>query len=169
MEKDIVNRVANSKLITIDLEDYYPEGVRTIIDIKPWLFQELILREKDFRVALKTHDWTQYNNHYVALHCSTDAIIPSWAFMLITTYLTPFAHKVVVGDLINLETVIYNEIIQNLKIDTYTNQPVIVKGCSKKMIPESAYVTLVKKLIPVAKSVMYGEACSSVPLFKKRT
>lgn len=116
MAEEIINRVANSKLTTVDLEDFYPKGKRVVFDIKNWLFEELILREKDFRESVKNHDWTQYQDSYVSLTCSTDAIIPSWAYLLLTTELTPFAKKVVVGDLILLETVIYQEIIH--KLDT---------------------------------------------------
>ena len=167
MSKEIVNRVANSELKTIDLEEFYPKGTRTIIDIKKWLFQELILKESEFREHLKNHDWEQYNNMYVALTCSCDAIIPSWAFMLITTYLSPFAKKIVVGDLTALETSIYHEIIANFSIEEFINKPVIIKGCANKPIPETAYIQLIEKLQPFAKSIMFGEACSTVPLYKK--
>lgn len=166
MSDKIVNRVTNSKLITIDLEELYPQGVRTVIDIKYWLFQELILKESDFREQLINHDWAQYKNHYVALTCSCDAIIPSWAFMLITTHLSPFAKKIVVGNLTALETSIFYDIISNFKVENCENRPVIIKGCANKPIPETAYIQLIEKLQPVAKSIMFGEACSTVPLFK---
>lgn len=166
MPNEIVNKVANSQLRTINLEEFYPQGTRTVIDIKNWLFQELILKESEFRKHLKNHDWAQYKNHYVALTCSSDAIIPSWAFMLITTYVSPFAKKVVVGNLTTLETSIFYEIIANLNIEDYKNRPVIIKGCSNKPIPETAYIQLIEKLQPIAKSIMFGEACSTVPLFK---
>ena len=107
MEKDIVNRVANSKLQTIDLEDFYPSGKRTALDIKQWLFQGIILKENEFRAFLKGHDWSQYKDQYVALNCSTDAIIPSWAFMLVSTYLNPYSKLVIVGDIPMLETAIF--------------------------------------------------------------
>lgn len=167
MSNEIVNRVANSQLKTIDLEDFYPQGTRTSIDIKNWLFHELILKETEFREHLKNHDWEQYNNKYVALTCSCDAIIPSWAFMLITTYLSPFAKKIVVGNLTALETSIYHEIIANFNIEEFINKPIIIKGCAQKPIPETAYIQLIEKLQPVAKSIMFGEACSTVPLYKK--
>lgn len=166
--KEIKNRVAESKLITIDLEDYYPKGNREIIDIKGWLYEELILKEKEFRAYLKEQDWSRYKDSFVALTCSSDAIIPSWAYLLITSYLSEFAKKIVVGSLANLETAIYQDIIQDLPIDSFKNKPIIIKGCSDKKIPETAYILLVSKLIPVAKSLMYGEACSTVPLFKSR-
>ncbi len=168
MPDEIINRVANSKLKTIDLEEYYPQGRRSVIDIKKWLFQELILKEVDFREQVKNHDWSQYNNHYVALICSTDAIIPSWAFMLITTYVSPYAKKVVVGDLKLLETAIFHDVITSLTIDEFKDKPVIIKGCANKPIPETAYVQLIEKLQPVVKSILFGEACSTVPLFKKK-
>jgi len=167
MSDEIVNRVANSQLKTIDLEELYPQGPRTIIDIKNWLFQELILKETEFREHLKNHNWEQYKNQYVALTCSSDAIIPSWAFMLITTYVSPFAKKIVVGNLATLETSIFHDIINNLNIEEFKNKPVIIKGCANKPIPETAYVQLIEKLQPIAKSIMFGEACSTVPLFKK--
>jgi hypothetical protein len=166
MADEIVNRVANSKLKTIDLEDFYPKGERTVIDIKNWLFHEQILKETDFREHLKNHDWSQYKNHFVALTCSSDAIIPSWAYMLITTYVSPFAKKIVVGNLAALETSIFQELIVHFNMEDYVGKPVIIKGCSNKPIPETAYIQLIEKLQPVVKSIMFGEACSTVPLFK---
>ena len=168
MSDKIVNRVANSQLKTIDLEELYPQGPRTIIDIKNWLFQELILKETEFREHLKNHNWEQYKNQYVALTCSSDAIIPSWAFMLITTYVSPFAKKIVVGNLTTLETSIFHNIITNFNVEDYKNKPIIIKGCANKPIPETAYVQLIEKLQPIAKSIMFGEACSTVPLFKNK-
>jgi len=167
MSQEIVNRVANSQLITIDLEDFYPKGERIVIDIKNWLFHELILKETDFREHLKNHNWSQYQDKYIALSCSVDAIIPSWAYMLITTYLTPFAKKIVVGTTTALENSIYQNIITNFSTEEFKNKPVIIKGCSNKPIPQTAYIQLIEKLQPHAKSIMFGEACSTVPLFKK--
>ena len=167
MQDEIINKVANSVLEVFDLEDYYPSGIRTQIDISQWLLEGFLLKEKDFRVALKNHDWKQYENHFVAIHCSTDAIIPAWASILITVYLAPFAKKVVMGNLINLETALYQEILPTLDYSQYQDKPVILKGCSKKPVPESAYIIAIQKLQPFAKSIMYGEACSAVPLFKK--
>ncbi|MBQ4801487.1 DUF2480 family protein [Aquimarina sp. MMG015] len=169
MAEEIINRVANNtKLITIDLEDYYPEGDRFLFDIKDWLFEGFILKEKDFRESVSNHDWSQYQNKYVALHCSTDAIIPGWAYLLLTTRLIPFAKKVVVGSLENLETILFTHIINELDVSEYQDKLLIIKGCSNKPVPESAYIELIQKLQPVAKSIMYGEACSSVPLFKRK-
>ena len=167
MSDEIVNRVANSKLITIDLEDYYPKGIRTVVDIKNWLFHEQILKEIDFREHLKNHDWSQYKDQFVALTCTSETIIPSWAFMLITTYVSPFAKKIVVGNLTALETSIFQDIITNFNVEDFDGKRVIIKGCSNKPIPETAYIQLIEKLQPVVKSIMFGEACSTVPLFKK--
>jgi len=168
MEKEILNKVANSKLKTIDLEEFYPSGERIIFDITSWLFEGLILREKDFREQVKHHDWEQYKNKYVALTCSSEAIIPSWAFLLLTTALNPYAKKIVVGDLVLLETVIFEEIINNLEISEYENLPVIIKGCTNKPIPQTAYILLISKLQKVSRSIMFGEACSTVPLYKRK-
>ena len=165
--EEIVNKVANSKLITIDLEDYYPAGERVLFDIKQWLFQELILKEKDFRESIEAFDWSTLQDSYIALTCSVDAIIPSWAYLLITTKAAPFAKKIVVGNLTLLETTIHQEIIQNFDISGIENRPVIIKGCANKPIPASAYTQLIEKILPIANSVMYGEACSTVPLYKK--
>lgn len=168
MAEEIVNRVANNKnLITFDLEDYYPEGKRVVFDIKDWLYEGLILREKEFRTQVTDHNWEQYTDCYVALTCSSDAIIPGWAFMLVTSALIPFAKKVVIGNTQDLETSIFQEIIANLDTSSYQDKFLIVKGCANKPIPESAYIHLIQKLQPVAKSIMYGEACSSVPLYKR--
>ena len=167
LKEDIINRVANSKLVTIDLEDYYPKGERLIFDIKDWLLEGFVLREKDFRLQASEHNWEPYKNCYVALTCSTDAIIPAWAYMLLSTYLEPYAAKTVIGDLNSLETSIYQDIISTLDVSEFKNKPIIIKGCSNKPIPDNAYIQLTTKLKPIAKSIMYGEACSSVPLFKK--
>jgi hypothetical protein len=167
MSEEIVNRVANSKLKTIDLEEFYPPGKRTVLDIKQWLFQDLILKETDFRGFLKDYDWSLYKDNYVALTCSSDAIIPSWAYMLVTSYLTPFAKKVIVGDLKALESSIFQGIINAFDLETYRDRPVIIKGCANKPIPETAYSQLVERLQPIAGSILFGEACSTVPLYKK--
>ncbi len=168
MQKEIINRVAKSPLVTIDLEELYPEGVRTVIDISNWLYEGLILREKDFRESLSNHDWSAYQDHYVALTCKTEAIIPSWAYLLITTKAAPFVKKVVVGNLELLETSIFQEVIANLNENEYKDKPVIIKGCSDKPIPDTAQVQLVEKLLPTARTIMFGEACSTVPLYKRK-
>ncbi|WP_418602300.1 DUF2480 family protein [Hwangdonia sp.] len=168
MKDEIINRVANSKLITVNLEDYYPDGKRVLFDIKDWLFEGFVLREKDFRQKASEHDWSQYQGSYVALTCSTDAIVPAWAFMLLSFHLEPFAKKTIIGNLENLETSIYQDVLKSLDVSEYADKPIIIKGCSKKPVPQNAYIMLATKLKPVAKSIMYGEACSSVPLFKKK-
>lgn len=166
MPNEIINRVANSKLVSIDLEDYYPKGERVLFDIKDWLFAEQILKENDFRESVKNYDWATLKNKYVALTCSTDAIIPSWAYLLISVSLAPYAKKIVIGNLDLLESLIFQEIIHDLSIEEFRDKPCIIKGCANKPIPQTAYIQLISKLLPIVKSVMYGEACSSVPLFK---
>lgn len=168
MPDEIINRVANSKLVTIDLEDFYPKGKRILFDIKDWLYEGFVLREKDFRKHVAEFNWSQYQDSYVALICSTDAIIPGWAYMLISIELEPYAKHIVIGDLETLETAIYQDIITNLDVSGYKNTPIIIKGCSKKPVPQNAYIMIANKLKPVAKSIMYGEACSSVPLYKNK-
>lgn len=168
MAEEIINRVAQSKLVTFDLEELYPSGERVLFDIKDWLFEGLILREKEFRNHVSNHNWTQYESKYIALTCSSDAIIPGWAFMLISTKLQPFANKVVIGNLEQLETAIFQAIFQELDVENLRDKPVIIKGCSSKPVPQNAYLMAIDKIQPVAKSLMYGEACSSVPLYKKK-
>lgn len=165
---EIINRVSQSKLITFDLEDYYPEGKRIVLDIKDWLFEGFILREKEFRNHVSDHNWEQYKNTFVALNCSTDAIIPGWANMLIASNLQPFAKKVIVGNLEQLETSLYQSAIEKIDITPFQDKLVIIKGCSNKPVPPNAYLWITSKIQSVAKSVMYGEACSSVPLFKRK-
>ena len=168
MAEEIINRVSNSKLKTFDLEEIYPEGKRILFDIQDWLFEEIILKEKDFRASVKNHDWSQYKNTFVAVTCSVDAIIPSWAFMLVAAEITPFANKVVIGNLELLETVIYQELLQFVGFKDFADAPVIIKGCAEKPIPNAAYAFLIEKLQPIAKSIMFGEACSTVPLYKAK-
>ncbi|OUR93211.1 hypothetical protein A9Q87_05870 [Flavobacteriales bacterium 34_180_T64] len=168
MSDEIINRVASSSLVVFDLEDYYPDGERILFDIKEWLYKGLVLREKEFRDQVKNHNWKQYQDTYVALMCSTDAIVPAWAFMLLSIQLEPYVKKSLIGTLETLELSIYQDIIFNLDVSAYKNKPIIIKGCSHKPVPDNAYVLLSQKLKPIAKSIMYGEACSSVPLFKKK-
>ena len=168
MAEDIINRVALSKLIVVDLEDYYPEGTRFVFDIKDWLYEGFVLREKEFRQYVKDYDWSKHKNQFVALTCSSDAIIPAWAYMLLAIELQPFAKKISIGDLEALETSIYQDIITNLDVAPYQDKPLIIKGCANKPVPPNAYTMLSSKLKPIAKSIMYGEACSSVPLFKRK-
>ena len=168
MSDEIINKVSNSKLINIDLEEFYPDGERVLFDIKDWLFEGIILKEKDFRASVKDHNWSGYKNAFVALTCSEDAIIPSWAYLLLASELSAFAKKVVVGNLELLETVLFQEVIQNLNIEPFKDKPIIIKGCAQKPIPSSAFTMLIQKLQPIAKTIMYGEACSTVPLYKAK-
>ncbi len=163
----ITNKVAESRLITFNLEDLYQVGKRSTFDLKDFLFEELILREKDYRQRLIDLDWSQYAGHFVNIQCSADAIVPQWAFMLAATYLESVAKRVVMGSSETLETVLYQEALASLDVEQFRDERVIVKGCSKYPVPTSAYVEFVSRLRPVAKSLMYGEACSTVPLFKK--
>lgn len=165
---EIINRVSQSKLVTFNLEDYYPKGNRVLLDIKDWLYEGLILREKEFRAQLEEHNWNQYQDAYVALTCSSDAIVPGWAYMLISTKLQPYSKKIIIGDLEMLESSLYQSIIDNLDVSEFVDRPVIIKGCSHKPVPANAYLWATTKIQSVAKSVMYGEACSSVPLFKAK-
>jgi len=168
MEEEIVNRVAKSGLITLNLEEFYPEGERFLYDIKDNLWEGIALKEKDFRAFVKEHDWSQYQGKFVALHCSVDAIVPTWAYMLLATKLEPYANKVVFGDLDTLETILFEESIsQNIKAEDYEDARIVIKGCSDKVVPPSAYVKLTEMLRPYAKIIMYGEPCSTVPLYKK--
>ncbi len=168
MAEEIINRVANSKLKTIDLEDFYPKGQRILFDISDWLMEGLVLREKDFRNYVAEHDWSQYKDCYVALHCSTDAIVPDWAYMLISVQLQEYSKLTVIGNLKTLESILFAEIISKINVSEYKGLPVIIKGCSNKPVPANALVLLTQKLKPIAKSIMFGEACSFVPLFKHK-
>lgn len=168
MTDAIKNRVAESALVNFNLEDYYPEGDRSAIDISIYLDQGIVLREKDFREQVNNEDWTRFSGHYISLACSTDAIVPTWAYMLISAALENIAKKVVFGDLETLETVIFHETLQHIDIEEFRDKPVVVNGCGNKSVPESAYVELTSILKPVVKNLMFGEACSTVPIFKKQ-
>ena len=168
MADKIVNRVAKSALITFDLEKFHQIGTRIALDLSQWLDHGIVLREKDFRTKLKDHDWKDYQDQFIALYCSSDAVLPAWASPLVTTYLQPFARKVVKGTLADLEIQLFSDEIQKIDLKAFKDKSVIIKGCSDKTVPEDAYVQLITKLQPVVKSLFYGEACSSVPLFKKK-
>lgn len=167
MEGEIVNRVAKSPIKTLDLEAHYPKGPRVGLDISQWLEEGLILREKPFREALKAEDWEAYTGARIHLYCSTDAVVPAWAYMLITSHLQPFAGTVVVGSAELLETVLFQEAIKAIDPEEYRDKPVIIKGCSHLPVPTSAYVMALSHIREAARSIQYGEACSAVPLFKK--
>lgn len=166
MENEIINKVANSGLITIDLEDFFTEGERIVFDIKPLLFQELILKEKDFREFIKNNDWTVFNGKLVALTCSNDAIVPTWAYMLLTLALESHVKKIIFGNLNDLENILFAEKLLALDVSQYKDARVVIKGCGDKPLPTNAYVQLTSLITPVVKSIMYGEPCSTVPLYK---
>jgi len=164
----ITNRVENSSLIQVNLDEYYPAGERILFDLKNCLKDELALIEKDFRAFVVQNDWTLYKDKYVGIICSADAIVPLWAFMLIASKIEPYAKKVVMGDKTEIEKAIYKDIIDNLDFTQFNDATIIVKGCGKYPIPESVFVDFTIKLQGHAKSIMFGEACSAVPLFKRK-
>ncbi|MCG2610442.1 DUF2480 family protein [Flavobacterium sp. SM15] len=165
---EIINRVANSALQVFDLEDYFPKQSIVELDISQWLFGGFILKETEFREQLKAHDWAQYQGNYVALYCSEDAILPAWAYALVSVYLQPYALKVVNGSSKELLLSLYQQTLDNLDYSDFKDKPVILKGCSNKPVPQELYVLAVQKLTPFVKSLMFGEACSSVPLYKRK-
>lgn len=164
----IINKVAESGLITLDLETFYPKGSIKIFDLKDYLFRGLIIKEKEFREALKNTNWQQYENANVAVYCSTDAIIPVWAYMLVTTYLQPVASNIVLGDEKKLIEIVMLQNIAAIDTNEYKDKRVVVKGCGDLPIDNSAYLQITSKLLPHVKSIMYGEPCSTVPVFKKK-
>jgi hypothetical protein len=166
-EDQIINRVANSAIVTFNLEDYYLPGDRVLIDIKEQLFEGLVLREKDFRQFIKNHDWPQYADKYVAITCSADAIIPHWAFMLVTLAVRSFAKHVVMGSLEELETELFRRTLSTIDWSQFKNSKIVVKGCSKVLVPAAVYVDVTRELQPFVSSLMFGEPCSTVPLFKR--
>ncbi len=166
MENEIVNRVANSKLITINLEDYIPQGERILLDLKDILFQGMILREADFRQWVKENDWEKYKDAHVAINCSAEAIIPQWAYMILATKLTGIAKSISRGDLEELEKDIFRKEIEKIDPREYTDKPVVIKGCFDRPIPEQSYMWITEKVKPFVKSIMYGEPCSTVPVYK---
>ncbi|HSR60562.1 MAG TPA: DUF2480 family protein [Robiginitalea sp.] len=168
MEGEIVNRVANSQLVTLDLEQWYTPGARFGIDISQWLEEGLILREKSYREALAAHDWEQYRDGFTAVFCTTDAIVPAWAYMLIGSYLAPLARLVVAGSPELLESMLFRDRLADIDWEKFRDKPVIIKGCSKVPVPPSAYVWALQRVQALARQVMYGEACSSVPLFRRK-
>ena len=166
--QEIENKVANSSIVSIDLENYYLEGERVLFDIKYQLYEGIILKEKDFRLFLKEHNWHQYQDKLVAIFCTEDAIIPTWAFMLLNVYLKPVAKKVVYGNIEQLEQEIWQDIISKIDFSIFEGQKVVIKGCGKKYIPNYAYSSFTLRLLDFAKSIMYGEPCSTVPIYKKK-
>jgi hypothetical protein len=167
MDQPLVNRVAESGLITINLEEFFPKEEVAVFDVKDYLFMELILKEKDFRAALEVHNWSQYQGKNLIVYCSADAIIPVWAYMLVAAYAEPFANRVFQGDEATFYKVIFSEAINKIDAAQYDQKRIVIKGCSDKPVPASAYVELTQKLRPFAQSIMYGEPCSTVPIFKR--
>jgi hypothetical protein len=168
MSEALVNKVAESGLISLDLAQYIPNNEIVVFDIKPYLFMELILKEKDFRASLSAIDWTQFENKIVGIFCSTDAIIPMWANMLIVANLSPYVKAVYFGDENKTRELVLLEEIQKIDVASFTDQRVVVKGCGDTPIGESAFIAITQKLRPVVKSIMYGEPCSTVPVYKKK-
>lgn len=166
MPSEIINKVEESGLITFDLETLYPKGERVLFDIKDLLFQGLILREKDFREYVKNEGWAKYKDKYIALICSADAIVPTWAYMLITVQLEQHCKRIVFGNLELLEIILFQDALSKLNLNDYKDARILIKGCGKLPVPEYAYIEITRLLRPVAKSIMYGEACSTVPLYK---
>lgn len=164
---EIVNRIANSPIITFKLEEHFPEGERALLDIKDVLFRGMILREKDFRVWIKEHDWSQYDGKHVAVFCSVDAIIQSWAWMLLMSKLQPVATTVVMGDGEQLEKELWRGKLDVIDWAEMADRPVVVKGCSDRPVPASIYAEATKRLLPFAKKISFGEPCSTVPVWKK--
>ncbi|MBK9938599.1 MAG: DUF2480 family protein [Chitinophagaceae bacterium] len=167
MSEAFVNKVAESGLITLDLEKYYPKGDTAVFDLKEHLFMGMILKEKDFREALKNLDWSVYTNKNVALTCSVDAVIPVWAWMLVVTYLQPIAKEIVMGDEKELHKNLFLKNLSAINVNEFTDKKVVIKGCGETPIGDYVYMEITKLLRPVAKSIMYGEPCSTVPVFKK--
>lgn len=168
MSNEIINRVAQSGIINLDPADFYPKFTIQELDIKPWLFQGLLLREKDFRQAIQDHNWQTYEQQYVAVYCSADAIIPQWAFMLLASSLQPVAKQFFLGTKNQFAEMLVLKAIEQTDFSIYQNQRVIIKGCGDYPIPNAAYLEITKHLVPLAKSIMYGEACSTVPIYKKK-
>jgi hypothetical protein len=168
MSDAIINKVAESGLITLDLEQFLPKQPIVVFDLKDYLFMGLILKEKDFRAAMQQHHWPQYQDKYVAVTCSVDAVIPVWAYMLVVSYLQPFAKDVVLGTDEELKNQVMMKNLQQHDVTVYADKRVVVKGCGEVPISDRAYLEITKRLRPVVKSIMYGEPCSTVPVFKKK-
>ncbi|TBR20287.1 MAG: DUF2480 family protein [Chitinophagaceae bacterium] len=168
MEDQIINKVAESGVVTLDLSQYIPSKDGVLFDIKEFLFAGLILKEKEFRETLKKEAWEKYSNKNIAITCSADAIVPVWAYMLIVSYLQPHANEIIFGTENDLYAAIIIKNISKINTCEFTDKRVVVKGCGDKKIDELAYVEATKILMPVVKSIMYGEPCSTVPIYKKK-
>jgi hypothetical protein len=165
---EIINKVAGSGIVSIDLEEFYFPEERVIFDIKPHLFKELILKEKEFRDFIKTNDWSIFQNKIVGIVCTADAIVPTWAYMLMSLALEPFATRIFFANLAEIEVLLFSEKLAALDLQKYKDARVVIKGCGEKQVPINAYTQLTLLLKPIAKSIMYGEPCSTVPLFKAK-
>lgn len=163
-----MNKVAQSGLVSVDPASFYPQGERVLYDIKDNLYMGLILREKDFREFVKEHDWAQYTGKYVAITCSADAIVPTWAYMLLANRMALYAGEIVFGNLDTLETILFEKALKQLDVEQYRDKRVVIKGCGDVAVPDSAYVELTRRLTPVVKSLMFGEPCSTVPIYKRK-
>ncbi len=167
MSEPIINKVAESGLITLDLEQYFPKGETAVFDLKDYLFMGMILKEKDYREALKAKDWSGYKDKNVALVCTADAIIPVWAWMLAATYLQPVAKELVMGDEKELHKTLFIKNLSAVNVNEFEDKRVVIKGCGETPIPDYVYMEITRLLRPVVKSIMYGEPCSTVPVYKK--
>lgn len=168
MENTIINKVAESALTSIDLEEYYPKGETAVFDLKDHLFMGLILKEKDFRATLQSFDWEQFRDKNAAITCSADAIIPMWAYMLVASNLQPVAKEVVFGEEKNILQTLLLRNVSQVNGEEYRDKRVVIKGCGDVTISEAAYVEITGKLRPFVKSIMYGEPCSTVPIYKRK-
>ncbi|HTM98718.1 MAG TPA: DUF2480 family protein [Pedobacter sp.] len=169
IQENIINKVANSGLVTLNLEEYFHHGERLVYDIKDNLFHGLILKEQDFRAFIKEHNWEQYQDKNIAIICSADAIVPTWAYMLLANKMEPYANEIVFGSLETLEAVMYAKVLAKIDVNAFADQRVVIKGCADIAVPVSAYVEITAMLTPVVKSLMYGEPCSTVPIYKKKS
>ncbi|KQB99611.1 DUF2480 family protein [Pedobacter sp. Hv1] len=168
IQEKFVNKVAASGLVTLNLEEYFHKGERLVYDIKDNLFHGLMLKEQDFRAFIKEHNWEQYQDKNIAITCSTDAIVPTWAYMLLANKMKPFANEIVFGSLETLETVLYTKAFAKIDLNNFAGERVVIKGCADLEVPVSAYVEITSLLTPIVKSIMYGEPCSTVPIYKRK-
>ncbi|RZK74327.1 MAG: DUF2480 family protein [Pedobacter sp.] len=168
IQENFVNKVAASGLVTLNLEEYFHQGERVVYDIKDNLFHGLMLREKDFREFIKTHDWSFYQDKNIAITCSADAIVPTWAYMLLANKMKPYANEVVFGNLETLEAILFVRALAKIDIQSFANERVVIKGCADIEVPVAAYVEITNLLTPIVKSIMYGEPCSTVPIYKRK-
>lgn len=167
MDQPLVNRVANSGLITLKLEEFFPTQPLAAFDLKDYLFMEMILKEKDFREALKKHDWEQYDGKILLVYCSADAIIPVWAYMLVASYAAPYTFDIYQGEAEDFYRSYFLRQLDQLDTEQYRDQRLVIKGCSDHPVPPAAYLEITRRLQPLVKSIMYGEPCSTVPVYKQ--